>query len=270
MDRELAEEGAERYQRMLQRFLQMATERAEAVSSVLETARSHAGYLSAVSAEEAEVLLRHCGIGAQAGGALFALASGTGEVELALGSNHVKLAATGPTGATHPGLWRIGWWLAHIVNDQAAIGLLTATPIAVLRGSSSRADECQYLFVDALQAFHHRAANWGDKLQAALDATDPENRKFVDEDFVLNILVTEMQMLFYLGLGESKPFGTALELALERHKKYWSKASRRESQRFLALGPLALARMALSAGLPIDVQSDYLPRSLLQRAAGNG
>lgn len=265
-DLELVEEGAERFGSMLPRLVQAATGRAEALSSVADTARSHAGYLAALGAKESEVrqALR---TGAQASAAAFALANGKGDVELALGDGHVTLASTGPTGATHPGRWRIGWWMAHIVEDKAAIALLAATPIDVLRRSSSSTDECQYLFVEALQAFHERAANWGDKLQAALEATDPEKATLADEEFVLNILVTEMQMLFRLGLGESAPFGTALAFALERHKKYWSKASRKKDpDGYLALGPLALARMAFSVGMPIDAQSDYIPRAFIGKA----
>ncbi|MGA5420707.1 Imm49 family immunity protein [Streptomyces lavendulocolor] len=35
---------------------------------------------------------------------------------------------------------------------------------------------------------------------------------------------------------------------------------------YLALGPLAIACLAYDAGFPIDVESDYLPSELLNRA----
>lgn len=264
VDPDLVQEGIEGDSELLAKVVQSATTRTEALSIVLSTARSYAGYLCASNANQAE-LCRALRIGAQAAAAIFALGSGKGDIEFTLGDQHAKLAATGSTDATHPGNWRTGWWLAHIVDDRAAIDMLAATPIDVLRRSSSRTDECQYLFVEALQGFQTNASNWSNKLQAALDATDPENVKLSDEDFVLNILVPEMQMLFRVALGEIAPFETALEFALERHKKYWSKGKRKQDpDGFLALGPLAISSVAFDAGIPVKIQSEYIDRALLE------
>ena len=69
-----------------------------------------------------------------------------------------------------------------------------------------------------------------------------------------------MSRLFYLALNESDQFQTAFEFALERHKKYWSKADRkRDPDGFLALGPMALASLAVSAGIPVEMEPDYAP-----------
>ncbi len=239
IDAERVQEGIEGDGEMLAKVVQSATSRAAALSIVLSAARSYAGYLAAADGNTAEIN-RALRIGAQAAAAMFALAARDGEVEFPLGTHQEKLAATGSTDATHPGNWRTGWWLAHIVRDQAAIDTLAATPIEVLRGSSSRAlYECQYLFIEALQGFRKLSPAWSSQLQMALDATDPEQVKLSDEDFVLNILVPEMQMLFRLALGEFAPFGDALLFAIERHKKYWSKGKRKEDpDGYLALGPL--------------------------------
>ncbi len=264
VDSELVQEGVERKQELLVDVLDSAISRAAALSIVLGTARSYAGYLAAADAKTEE-LCRSLRIGAQAAAAIFALGSGSGEIEFALGSQHGRLPATGPTDATHVGNWRIGWWLAHLVRERAAIDRLAATPIDVLRRSSSRGDECQYLLIEALQGFEKRAPDWSTKLQAALDATDPTHVKLAEEEFVLNILVPEMQMLFRLALGEIVPFDDALEFALTRHKKYWSKGKRKQDpDGFLALGPLAISSVALDAGMTIDVESEYIPRELIE------
>ena len=266
IDAERVQEGIEGDGEMLAKVVQSATSRAAALSIVLSAARSYAGYLAAADGNTAEIN-RALRIGAQAAAAMFALAARDGEVEFPLGTHQVKLAATGSTDATHPGNWRTGWWLAHIVRDQAAIDTLAATPIEVLRGSSSRADECQYLFIEALQGFRKLSPAWSSQLQMALDATDPEQVKLSDEDFVLNILVPEMQMLFRLALGEFAPFGDALLFAIERHKKYWSKGKRKEDpDGYLALGPLALLSIALDKGVPVEIESAYIPRELIESA----
>lgn len=261
---ELVEEGLEAKRELLVDVLDPSDTNSGGLSVVLSTARSYAGYQAASKPDTAE-LCRALRIGAQASAAIFALASGKGQVELPLANQRVKLAATGPTDATHAGNWRVGWWLAHIVRDRASIDVLASTPMSVLRRSSTRGDECQYLFIEALQKFEDRAPDWSSKLQAALDATDPSKVGLSDEDFVLNILVPEMQMLFRFALGEIVPFGEALEFALERHKKYWS-ASRRQKDPhgFLALGPLAIASIAFDADMPISVESDYLPVELVE------
>jgi hypothetical protein len=265
VDTDLAQEGVERKGELLSDVLNTAIGRAAALSIVLGTARSYAGYLAAAREMNIAELCRALRIGAQAASAIFSLGSGDGDVRFALGGHHAKLPATGPTDATHVGNWRIGWWFALILRDRAAIDRLAATPIDVLRRSSSRGDECQYLFVEALQGYEKREPDWSTKLQAALDATDPTHAKLSDEEFVLNILVPEMQMLFRLALGEIAPFGSALEFALARHKKYWSKGNRKQDpDGFLALGPLAIASVAFDAGIPIEVESEYAPRELIE------
>lgn len=265
VDPELVEEGVESKKTLLESVLgSAAAGRPAALSLVLGAARSYAGYVAVAEPHSGELpcALR---IGAQAAAAIFALSVASGDVQLDLGGARVTLPATGPTDATHVGHWRVGWWLAHLVDDRGAIDSLAATPIDVLRRSGSRGDECQYLFVDALQAFEKRADDWSTKLRLALDATDPAAARLSDEEFVLNILVPEMQMLFRLAIGDIAPFNEALHFALERHKKYWSKAGRkRDPDGYLALGPLAITKMSRKAGMPIEVESDYLPRAFLE------
>lgn len=269
VDAELVEEGVERSRELIADILEGAGKRAAALSVVLGVARSYAGYLAASRARVSEICstLR---IGTQTSAAIFALGSGRGEVKFTIDDKHSTLPATGPTDATHVGNWRIGWWLAHIVRDRVACQQLASTPIDVLRRSSTRGDECQYLFVEALQGFEKRDFDWSTKLQAALGATDPEQVTLSDEEFVLNILVPEMQMLFHFALGDAAEFGASLEFAVERHKKYWSKSSRKQDpDGFLALGPLALASIAFNAGMPIDVESEYVPQDLIKGACSN-
>lgn len=259
VDLERAQEGVENSAQMLADILDAAPSRAAALSVLLSGARGYAGYL-AVTGQQPGELDRALRIGAQSAAGIFALGGGRGDIEFSLGDRHARLAATGPTDATHVGNWRIGWWLAHIVRDRAAIATLAATPVDVLLGSATRADTCQYLFIEALQAFEKREVGWSAKLQEALDKTDPDKNKITDEEFVLNILVPEMQMLYCYAIGEIVPFNEALLFALERHKKYWSKGDRkRDPDGYLALGPMAIATLARDAGMPIEVESDYLP-----------
>ncbi len=268
IDPELASEGVEGDSALLASLLESAATRAQALSLIVSTARRYAGYLSA-KPSEIEPLCAAMKTGASAAAALFALASGSGQVEVDIGQERVRLPATGSTDATHPGNWRVGWWLAQIVRDRHAIDQLAATPIEVLRHSSTRGDEWQYLYVEALQAIERRASDWGTRLQRALDATDPERFKLTAEELVLNIIVPEMELLFHFATGDRAAFQESLQFALARHKKYWSRATRRrDPDGYLALGPLAIASMARQAGFAIEVESDYLPKPLLEGRCG--
>jgi hypothetical protein len=266
IDAELAQERVESEAELLEDMLDIATQRAGALSSVVSSARAYAGYLVVTNAETSQIC-RALRIGAQAAGALFALGHATGEVEFTLGDRRLKLPATGPNDATHVAHWRTGWWLATIVRDEESIDRLASTPIDVLRRSTTKGDECQYRFAEALQLYERRAPGWSDKLEAALDATDPATTKLIDEDYVLNILVPEMQMIFRHAIGEIAPFEQAFEFALERHRRYWSKPEReRDPDGFLAIGPIALAGLAVDAGVPIECESGYAPSPLIEGA----
>ncbi|MEJ8643160.1 immunity 49 family protein [Streptomyces sp. MS1.HAVA.3] len=73
--------------------------------------------------------------------------------------------------------------------------------------------------------------------------------------------------LFYRYLSqESDLFNEALAEALTWHKEYWTadEARCRSGEGLVALGPLAIACMARDAGMPIDVESEYLPKELLE------
>jgi hypothetical protein len=266
IDREFAAEGAEGEADLLANLLEVAQTKPHALDAVISSARAYAGYLSVASSEIDPL----CGVlrcGAEAAGALFALATGSGLVEVDVNQRHVRLPSTGPTDATNPGTWRVGWWMAHVVRDQGVIGRLASTPVDVLRRSSTRGDECQYLYVEALQAVGARAPDWGDRLERALDSTDPERQSLTAEDFVLNIMVPEMEMLLNLGLGDAGALQEALGYALERHRKYWGGEDRvKDPDGFLALGPLAIASMAHDAGMAVEVESEYVPAALIQGA----
>ncbi|MFG2568711.1 immunity 49 family protein, partial [Streptomyces sp. NPDC048567] len=61
--------------------------------------------------------------------------------------------------------------------------------------------------------------------------------------------------------------GPALAEALQLHKAYWTLNEDRATDvdGSIALGPLAIACLAHDADFPLDIESDYLPKHLLQR-----
>ncbi|HEY9440051.1 MAG TPA: immunity 49 family protein, partial [Streptomyces sp.] len=73
--------------------------------------------------------------------------------------------------------------------------------------------------------------------------------------------------LFYLlARKDMDNFGPALADALKLHRAYWTMVDdrREDINSTFALAPLAIACLAFDAGIPLDVESDYLPEFLLQ------
>jgi hypothetical protein len=77
-----------------------------------------------------------------------------------------------------------------------------------------------------------------------------------------------MNLLTQLARGDQDKFNTELAKALEWHKDYWTRDEDRElsAEGFVALGPLAMSCLAVQAGFTITVESEYLPKHLLEGA----
>jgi hypothetical protein len=198
--------------------------------------------------------------------AMFAVAAAAGEIEVNIGDHEPRrLSSSGSNSFTHCGNWRNGFFAACICRDREALEILAHTPTQILRSSSSKSDEAYYQYVEAMQALWLRSKDTGAKLLAALKSTDPAILKLTPEDWVLNVLVPELDLASHLADGNAEPFNESLRFAIERHKNYWNKGDRkRKGTGFLAIGPLALASLAYDAGLTITVESDYLPSPLWQ------
>jgi hypothetical protein len=191
-----------------------------------------------------------------------------GEYPIPLGDGRrAILHNIGVTSETSVGTWHTGFYAACVVRDENALQQLATTPIASIRRSPTRADDSMFLWIEALQSWHTQATGTAEKLKVALEATDPAQSKGSDPNYILNILVPAMELLFRVIEGKPAPFNEALHFALERHKKHWGSAKNKtDPEGLLALGPLAMASLAHDTGIAIEVESDYLPRRLFEGA----
>lgn len=89
-----------------------------------------------------------------------------------------------------------------------------------------------------------------------------------EKDLIDKILYQPVNLFHLFVRKDREGFNQALVEALELHKSYWTATPEREAsvEGCLALGPLAMTCLALDAGFPIEVESDYLPTYLLNRA----
>jgi hypothetical protein len=205
-------------------------------------------------------------LGAEAMAALFAAATaGQGQVEVRLGGRTVSAPAAVDLSLVHPGNWQSGYFLAAIAREADLLEVLCRTPTELLRQSSSKADEYAYLYVDALRAFWRREEQAPALLLQALKATDPEQLQLASADYVLDLVVPQMEVLYRLMDADAAGFNKALEKALELHRGYWKKGDRKnDPEGYISFPLTGLASLAQDSGVPVRVESDYLPPALVQ------
>ncbi|MFE1252503.1 immunity 49 family protein [Streptomyces fungicidicus] len=205
----------------------------------------------------------------QVGSALFASATAEegATVECLIGHEVRRIPAVGVTHFTDAGTWLEAIWLAVVCRDQARMTRLCEVPVETLRASGAVFEEYIYHWVDALQTYWLERPGLGDKLVAAFDASDPERLQFMDREMMLKVLFSPVNVFYRFAGREADKFNEALVQGLELHKEYWTASEERQESGDgdIPLALLALACLAHDAGLPVEVESEYLPEHLLKR-----
>ena len=244
-------------------------ESAESIGSTFGTAvlLLHARCLAdptAAAAETREALFT----ATQLGAALFAL-TGTdeGTVECAIVGKVRVLPAVGASPAADAGNWLTAFWLAVVCRDGERTERLCQVPLERLRSAEGAAyDAFIYHWVDVLQTFRLGRPGLVDKLIATIEASDPAKVEVASQDLLQGVLYPPINLFYLLARKDMDNFGPALADALKLHRAYWTMVDdrREDINSTFALAPLAIACLAFDAGIPLDVESDYLPEFLLQ------
>lgn len=205
----------------------------------------------------------------QLGSALFVSAQEeTGTFEYRVG-HEVRTWRYGALPRAWAGNWVTAFWLACICREKKRMWELAQVPVDLMRRAASVSqavyDEYIYDWVAALQAFRLDRPEFGDHLVAAVEGTDPDRLRHAPRDNVLMINYPPMNLLSRLAQGDEPGFDTELAKALAWHKEYWTRDEDRslDAEGFVALGPLAVACLARDAGFTLTVESEYLPKHLL-------
>ncbi|GGW42091.1 immunity 49 family protein [Streptomyces xantholiticus] len=201
----------------------------------------------------------------QVGSAVFAAATTVEEqVQCRIAHKDRTLQATGPQWYVTPGAWINAFYLAVVCRERDRITALSQVPMSLLRENGSRFEEYHYAWIDTLQTYWLGGPDLGQKLVAAVDATDPQ--VVADPETVGKLLYPPMELLHRIIRKDQAGFTQALTNALQWHKEYWSEESRSvQAPGLVALAPLAIACFAHDAGISIEVESEYLPAVLIKR-----
>ncbi|GAA2286278.1 hypothetical protein GCM10010145_65970 [Streptomyces ruber] len=206
-----------------------------------------------------------CVTAMQVGSALFESAQAdTTTIECRIAHKMCTIRA-GALPRAHAGNWLTAFWLACICREKKRMTRLCQFPVARMREAEGDLDAYIYDWVEALQAYWLERPEFGDKLVAAVEGTDPEVLRHASRDSVLQIMYPPMNLLTQLARGDQEKFNAELAKALEWHKEYWTGNEDRalDPEGAIALGPLAVSCLAVEAGFTLTVESEYLPKSLL-------
>lgn len=204
----------------------------------------------------------------QLGSALFAVTGAQdGSVQCRINRKLRTIPATGPMSTADAGTWLSAFWLAVICRDEDRMTQLSEIPLERLRSPEGSYDEYIYHWVDTLQSWWLRRPDLADKLIATIEASDPTVARIAPQDLLQAVLYPPINLFYHYVRNDRDGFAPALADALKLHKTYWTLNEDRakDIDGSIALGPLAIACLAYDAEFPLDIESDYLPKHLLQR-----
>ncbi|OSC75890.1 hypothetical protein B5180_05085 [Streptomyces sp. BF-3] len=264
-----AEEFAERVGAHLAKGIGRLENSSEAIRSTFGTALMTLRSRCIIDPRSATVETWESAVTAmQVGSALFAVTTTNEErVECRIDRELRPIPATGPRSFADAGTWLSAFWLAVICRDQDRMTQLSEIPMDRLRSPEGSYDEYIYHWVDTLQSWWLRRPDLADKLIAAIQASDPAVARIAPQDLLQSVLYPPINLFYHYVRNDRDGFTPALADALKLHKTYWTLTEDRATDidGSIALGPLAIACLAYDADFPLDIESDYLPKHLLQR-----
>ncbi|MCG7526828.1 immunity 49 family protein [Streptomyces sp. OfavH-34-F] len=205
----------------------------------------------------------------QVGSALFAVAGmSEGTVECRINRKLRAIPAPSCRLVAGQGAWLNSFWLALICRDQPRLTQLSKIPLERLHSPQALADEYLHHWIDTLQTWWLRGPGLADKLIATIETSDPSVARVAPLDMLQGTLYPPINLFYHYVRKDEAGFAPALAEALQLHKAYWTLNEERavSIDGSIALGPLAIACLAHDADFPLDVESDYLPKHLLQRS----
>ncbi|MFI5769903.1 immunity 49 family protein [Streptomyces sp. NPDC051658] len=175
-------------------------------------------------------------------------------------------AAVKPRSSADAGNWLSAFWLAVICREQQRMTQLCEIPLERLRAPEGAYDEYIYHWVDALQTYWLRRPGLVEKLTAAIEMSEPSVARIAPPDLLQGQLYPPINLFYHFVTRDTEGFTPALIETLKLHQAYWTLTEERTTDinGSITLGPLAIACLAYDGKFPIGVESDYLPKHLLQ------
>jgi len=279
VDLDRARHWVDRLPAVIDAELAAALSSLDACPALGSSARDYAGYLSVVEPNSDRVCWSlRLALQAQASifdGVLATLAR-RHQVEIELDRRRAVVNASVDEGFVNVADWTHAFFLACVCRDSACVKALSKVPVDLLRQSPTRAPDYWHLFAEAMRALLTPEADFHGKALAAAQATKPEDPNVSDHALYIGGPATDLLCRLMNALPGSPEgpagvdrFNRSLAIALDYHRRYWFREEDhrlRDPNGYLALPILALASIAYDSDVPIEVESEYIPRTLIEGA----
>lgn len=202
----------------------------------------------------------------QASSAVFVSAlAADGAAEFRLRDENWRVPSGAGPVSPDAGDWLQALWLTMICRERSRVELLASVPEELLRASGSVYDEYIYDWVRALQLYWRGEDGLVDALLAAMEGTEPGTLRVAAPELVLELLYPPIELFYRLAQRDEAGFNDSLVSALELHQRFWTKDEdrRTDPDGYFSLPLLAIAALATDIGMTVDVESEYLPKALL-------
>jgi hypothetical protein len=235
-------------------------------SSLQDDALCYAGYLSVIEPNSPDIC-KYLKLSAQTAAAIFVSAAmEPGYIDVPIGDGPlIHIPAIEPSSITHASKWCDGFLAAIISCDTESLDRLCSVPISLTKLSSTRSSKFFYLFAEALQGFYLGKREAYSLLAEAMRLATPEDVYEGSWPYTSSITLPWMKLLDCVMNSDQERFNTVLQEALQLHKEYWTRSedSLLYSESYMALGLIAICRLAHEQGMIVDGDSDYLPLRLV-------
>ncbi|MFD8147080.1 immunity 49 family protein [Streptomyces sp. NPDC059708] len=206
---------------------------------------------------------------AQLGSALFRTAAMTqGTTQCRIHREPRTLPATGPSHDARASAWLRAFWYAIITRDQPRMTELCELPLDVLRASGAEHDDYLYHWVAALQAYWLKRPELVEELTSTFNRSHPDVAVIAGRDYIQHVAYPPINLFYKFLRKDEDGFQAALLEALELHKRYWTSTPERaeDIEGRVPIAVLAVTCLAYDGGIPVEVESPYLPEHLLKRS----
>ena len=163
-----------------------------------------------------------------------------------------------------------GIYAAIICRDRTSLKALCQIDVRKFQSPNVLTSSYTFTWVEFLQAFVTKSNQTMEKLRQVYKESEPEKVE-TNVDYALYIASGLMEVFYNFGAQDRLSFYKALAKSLVRHKRYFEvvqltsgETLRSEPRGYISLGLLSASVLYHDLGNPIDVQSDYIPKALVE------
>lgn len=199
----------------------------------------------------------------QLNSAVFAAAATTEDhVRYRIAHKERTLKAIGAQWYVTPGAWITAFYVAAVCREHDRVTALCHVPMSLLRENGDGFQPHHYAWIETLRAYWLRD---GDHLALLLTAAEAARSTAIAPKAISHLIYPEMELFHQFLYRDHEKFNENLTRALQLHRKYWEEEGPLQATGHVALGPLMMACFAYDVGMPVEVESEYLPIALIER-----